>query len=126
MTNTESNSQASSNDTMAQWLRSTREMLGEFADRTYQERAWFGNGPEESSAEEMIAMLLDTALFRHAAKDPALDLTAQQRAACDNFVKMLTGYRPEWPTLHDRDVIDDPEWEKIRAAAAQLLKVLPS
>jgi hypothetical protein len=28
--------------------------------------------------------------------------------------------------LHEHDVIDDPDWEKIRVAAADLLKVLPS
>jgi len=27
--------------------------------------------------------------------------------------------------LNEHEVIDDPEWEKIRVAAAELLKVLP-
>lgn len=109
------------------WLDSVRYVIEEFSDREIQERRWFGRNPsEESSPDELICMLLDTLHFRDAAKDQSLDLTEKQRAACADFVDMIDAYRPEKPVLREHEVIDDPEWEKIRVAAAGLLKILPS
>jgi hypothetical protein len=105
---------------MAWWLERVRSILDDFSDRAFQERAWFGKGPEETSANETICMLLDTMQFRHVAEDPSLDLTERQRLTCADFVKMLDVYAPDKPVLDDREVIDDPEWEKIRVAASKV------
>jgi hypothetical protein len=115
--------------TTARWLEIIRRELVGIADRSFQEKAWFNPGPDGpvSSPTEMIAMLLDTYDFDHGAQEPYLDLTDAQRTACADFGRMLETFgRGRKKQLTDRQVLDDPEWGKIRQAAAELLKILPS
>ena len=115
--------------TTARWLEIIRRELVDIADRNFQEKAWFNPGPDGpvSSPTEMISMLLDTYDFDHGAQELYLDLTDAQRAACADFGKMLQTFgRGRKKQLTDRQILDDPEWEKIRQAAAELLKILPS
>ena len=113
----------------ARWLEIIRRELVDIADRSFQAKAWFNPGPDGpvSSPTEMISMLLDTYDFGNGAQEAYLDLTDAQRAACADFSKMLEAFgRGRKKQLTDRQILDDPEWEKIRQAAAELLKILPS
>lgn len=115
--------------TTARWLEIMRYELVRIADRNYQEQAWFNPGPggPVSSPTEMMSMLLDTYRFDKSAQASYLELTDAQRAACENFGKMLQAYgRGREKQLTNRQILDDPEWEEIRQAAADLLKILPS
>ncbi|HEX3973087.1 MAG TPA: hypothetical protein VHX19_17295 [Stellaceae bacterium] len=115
--------------TTARWAEIIRRELVGIADRSFQEKAWFNPGPggPVSSPTEMISMLLDTYDFGNGAQERYLDLTDAQRAACADFDKMLQTFgRGRKKQLIDRQILDDPEWEKIRQAAAELLRILPS
>jgi hypothetical protein len=119
-----SNQEPTSKFTLDRWLKFFRPQIREFADRAYQERAWFNIGPEVSSPIEMVC-LLDK--FGEDAHDPSYDLSSEQRTACARFGDMVHGYaHTHKGHLNEHEVIDDPEWEKIRIAAAELLKILPS
>lgn len=110
----------------ARWLQNVRPIIEDFADRAFQERAWFNRGPEVSSPTELICTLLDTFQFDHASQDSSIELSNEQRSSCLEFARMVDAFVNTHKALHERDVIDDPDWEKIRVAAADLLKVLPS
>ena len=113
--------------TLQRWLEIVRPVLEGFADRAFQERAWFNRGPEVSSPTELICNLLDDFSFDETSQDPSFDLSTAQRAASLRFAKMVEAFaRSPKNKLSDRQIIDDPDWEKIRAAAAELLKILPS
>ncbi|HEY3919440.1 MAG TPA: hypothetical protein VGL83_16750 [Stellaceae bacterium] len=99
------------------------------ADRNFQEKAWFNPGPggPVSSPTEMLSTMLDTYRFEKASQASYLDLSDAQRASCLRFGKMLETFaRGPKAELSDKETIDDPEWDKIRKAAADLLKILPT
>ncbi|MGH7033807.1 MAG: hypothetical protein ACREFL_08775 [Stellaceae bacterium] len=99
--------------------------LDRIADRDYQERAWFNRSPEVSSPTEMICGLLDDYSFEEGSQEPYLEISDAQRAACLRFAHLLKAFsRQHKGRLDEHDVIDDPEWEKIRVAARELIKVL--
>lgn len=112
----------------ALWVSAVRPIIEEISDREIQDRRWFGrNPPEESSPDEVICTLMDTMHFDDAYKDSSLDLTDPQRAACAQFSALVDAFvRQHRDHLNEHEVIDDPEWEGIRQAAAELLKILPS
>lgn len=112
--------------TLDRWLEIARPAIEAFANRAFQSRAWFGHGPEVSSPTEVICQLFDFR-FDKTSQDPSFDLSNEQRAACARFGEMVDGYaRSHKGHLDEHEVIDDPEWERIRQAAADLLKILPS
>lgn len=112
--------------TLDRWLEIARPAIEAFADRAFQERAWFNRGPEVSSPTEVICQLFDFR-FDKTSQDPSFELSNEQRAACTRFAEMVHVYaRTHKGRLTEREVIDDPDWGKIRIAAADLLKVLPS
>ena len=113
----------------ARWLEIVKPTLRAFADRSYQERAWFNPGPKGpvSSPTELICNLLDDFSFHRTSQDPSFELSNAQRAACLRFAEMVRAYtRAHKGRFDDKAVIDDPEWEKIRVAAGDLLKILPA
>lgn len=112
----------------ALWASAVRHVIEEIADRDSQDRRWFGrNPPKESSPTEVICMLMDSLHFDDASKDLSLDLSDSQRAACARFAEMVdTFVHQHRDHLNEHEVIDDPDWEKVRQAAANLLKILPS
>ena|SRR5690348_3641458 len=111
--------------TTERWLEIIKYELDRIADREYQERAWFNRSPEVSSPEEMICMLLDTYGFEKGSQEPYLEISDAQRAACLKFARLLKAYaQAHKGRFNEHDVIDDPEWEKIRIAAKELIKIL--
>ena len=113
--------------TLERWLEIVRPVIQDFSDRMFQERAWFNRGPEVSSPTELISNLLDDFSFHKTSQTPSFNLSDEQRTACSHFAQMVRAYsHAHRGHLNEREVIDDPEWEKIRQAAAELLKVLPS
>jgi hypothetical protein len=121
------NQKAKTRMTLDRWLEIVRPVIQDFSDRAFQERAWFNRGPEVSSPTELICNLLDDFSFDRTSQDPSFALSAEQRTACLRFAQMVRTYsRAHQGHLNEHEVIDDPDWDKIRQAAADLLKVLPS
>ena len=122
-----SNQKSKTNMTLARWLEIVRPLLQRFSDRAYQERAWFNRGPEVSSPTELICNLLDDFSFDKTSQDTSFNLSDQQRKACAQFAEMVEAFARSYTgRLGEHEVIDDPEWEKIRRAAANLLAILSS
>lgn len=113
--------------TTERWLEIIKPVLEEFSDREEQERSWFNpasNGPV-SSATELICTLLDTYGFEAGSQAPYLKISNSQRAACARFAQMVRAYaHARKGQFDDSAVFNDPEWERIRMAAAELMKQL--
>jgi hypothetical protein len=111
--------------TTARWLEIMKPELEEFAERDIQQQMWFGGHSEISSPTELICTLLDTYSFEDAVQEPDLELSEAQRTACLKFAQMVRGYaRGHQGRFNEHEVIDDPDWEKIRVAAKELIKIL--
>jgi len=115
--------------TTAQWLRIIKPILKDFAaDRQIQEREWFSEHPKILSPTEMICRL-EGYCFRDTVADPSsrevADLSDTQRASCLRFADLVDAFaRHAKGIFLERDVINDPEWDKLRAAAKELVRQL--
>lgn len=70
-------------------------------------------------------MLLDTYGFEEGSQAPYLQISDAQRAACLRFARLLKAFsRQHKGRLDEHEVIDDPDWEKVRIAAKELIKEL--
>ncbi len=92
------------------------------ADRTYQQRAWFGHGPKRDSPDELLCTSLDDLVFEQFLVHPKL--SQGERTAASHLYKTVEAYADGTPkTLKPSEVIDDPRFESVRTAAAEFLKV---
>jgi len=109
------------------WRNVVKEVVGAIADESYQRRAWFGVGPEESSPDEGICQF-----FGYAAIEEFLDrndkgLRATQIKAGRHLVKLMSQLAAQTPEhIEPSELIDDPRWRKIREAAARFHTLLKS
>ena len=106
------------------------EAVQAIADRAYQERAWFNasdqvSPPQISSPEEVYCGLFDDAIFEDFLTDGSVCLTEQERAAGLLLVRALDNFSSHMSDPADpREVIDHPEWEKVRKIAQEFVAVL--
>ena len=110
--------------TTERWLEIIKPELEEFADRGQQEQSWFNPGPDGpvSSATELICTLLDSYGFEKGSQELYLKISDAQRAACLRFAQMVRAYARQHEGRYDnQEVLNDPEWEKIRGAAKTLI-----
>jgi len=92
------------------------------ADRTYQQRAWFGHGPERDSPNELLSTFLDDLVLEQFLIHPKL--SQRERAAASHLYKAVESYADCTPKMRrPSDVIDDPRFETVRTAATEFLKV---
>lgn len=96
------------------------------ADRTYQERVWFGHDPHKrDSPDDLICTLMDDLVFEKFLLDPRLSLSEREAAA--RLYKAVEEYADSSPqVLKPADVIDDPQFERVRIAAKEFLKIAES
>jgi hypothetical protein len=91
------------------------------SDRTYQERAWFGHGPELDSPDELLCTFLDDLVFEQFLVHPKL--SPSEQTAASHLYTTVEAYVSSPKTLKPSDVIDDPRFERVRTAAAEFLKI---
>jgi hypothetical protein len=104
------------------WRQNVINAAKRAADRRYQERAWFGHGPERDSPDELLCTFLDDLVFEQFLVHPKLP--KHERPAASHLYKTVDAYADCTPkTLRPSDVIDDPRFESVRTAAAEFLKV---
>ena len=104
------------------WRQNVINAAKRAADRTYQERGWFGHGPERDSPDELLCTFLDDLVFEKFLVHPRLSQT--ERTATPHLYKTVEAYADCTPKmLKPSDVIDDPRFEGVRTAAAEFLKI---
>lgn len=108
------------------WRQSVLDEARRAADRTYQERVWFGHDPERrDSPNELICTFLDDLVLEKFILDPRL--SQAEREAVARLLKAVEEYADSTPrVLKPADVIDDPRFEKVRIAASEFLKIADS
>jgi hypothetical protein len=103
------------------WVRNILDIVQEFSSEEFQKRVWLeGKGPEVSSFIEAAC-----GFFDDNNADELIDvqwrqvgLTEEQRNKLAHFrdaLEVLNKRTPETP--NDADILNDPEWPKIRQLA---------
>jgi hypothetical protein len=110
------------------WIGAVVNVLEEFSSREFQERVWLrGEGPEVSSYDEAVNRFFDDY-----AADELINVLWHQGGLDNDQRKKLAEFRdllevfnkllPEVP--HPREVLGNPEWPRVRAAARNALDKL--
>ena len=96
------------------------------ADRIYQERVWFGHDPERrDSPDDLLCTFMDDLVFEKFLLDPKL--SQREREAAARLYKAVEEYSDSTPqVLKPDEVIDDPQFERVRIAAREFLKIAES
>ena len=107
------------------WRQNVIDAAHRAADRTYQERAWFGQGPEVDSPDELLCTFLDDLVFEQFLVHP--NLSQLERTAAARLFEAIEAYSSCTPkTLSPSNVIDDSQFEGVRKAAKEFLRIAES
>lgn len=102
-----------------QWLNSILDVARETADRKFQEEAWLSGRPSTSSPSEIYNQLFDDYTFDLFFEKYSKTFTVEEMTAWSEFKDELEKYLPKiQASVGEREVFDDPEWQKVRQAAA--------
>ena len=113
--------------TGSEWTKLIKESAEHVADRAYQERSWFGQGPEVSSPDEMFCRMFDDLDLEEYLKSGQVSLTPAQKGKGEQLRDAMNRYAARTGvSLDPSEVINDPAWEKIRKAAADFANTLES
>jgi hypothetical protein len=105
------------------WTSKIVDVARDIASRDFQERSWFGIGPEVSSPNELYNTLFDDCTLDLFLETYGASLTAQQRIACANLKSQLEQYDEHRHRLDDpRQVLNDPEWQEVRQVAVRFVE----
>jgi len=104
------------------WRQNVLDAAQRAADRTYQERVWFGRDPQyRDSPDDLICTFLDDLVFEKFLVHP--QLSERERKAAARLYGAVLEYADSTPQmLKPSDVIDDPRFENVRTAARDFLK----
>jgi hypothetical protein len=93
------------------------------SDREYQQRMWFGDGPEINSPDELFCTFFDDLqLEQFVALE---ELSPHERTAASRLLQALQAYAERSPRhLEPAQVIDDPHFENVRNAAREFLRIV--
>jgi hypothetical protein len=108
----------------AKWRHAVVDVASQIADAAFQERAWFGRSATEvSSPDELVCQLFDDLQFEQFLSKHASALGCDQEAAGRALVNLLNDYLAQHPEEFDTtSVFHDPEWQRIRDAAARFVR----
>lgn len=101
--------------------------LRRLADREIQEQEWFSEatwwaGPDEAVCEVFDGCGLMAYVNDH---DPEIALTIEEKQAAHGLRKAVDDFRNSHPEpWYSREVLEDPNWQHVRAAANRLLLAL--
>lgn len=105
-----------------QWLSSILEVARETASREFQGKAWLSGRPSTSSPSEIYNELFSDYSFDLFFETYQKKFTAKQSSAWTEFKDELEAYLPKIQRcLSDRDVFEDPDWQRVREAAARFV-----
>ena len=107
-----------------EWRALVADSLRRLADREYQRLAWFGKHAERTSPGEQIRQLVDDYDFEDFIRSPEIYLSGAQEVPAFDLLGRLERYRARRERLNPYKVMNDPEWEAIRADAKRVLSVL--
>lgn len=104
------------------WRRNVISAARRAADREYQERVWFGCGPERDSPDDLICTFMDDLVFENFLSHPML--SRPERVAATRLYEAVEAYADSTPEhLVPSTVIDDPRFEDVRTAAREYLRI---
>jgi hypothetical protein len=105
------------------WRQNVLHAASRAADRTYQERVWFGHDPQlRDSPDDLICTFMDDLVFEKFLLHP--QLPERERKAAARLYRAVEEYADGTPeVLKPSDVIDDPKFENVRIAARNFLKI---
>jgi hypothetical protein len=109
--------------THEQWLNGILSAARHIASKDYQERAWLGGGGREiSSPAEIYNELFDDYTFDLFRETYSATFTPTQLVAWDDFKTLMEKYGERVSDNPDPNrVLDDPEWQEVRGAAARFV-----
>ncbi len=106
------------------WLNVTCSVLDAIADRDVLHDAWSGKSNYPTSPEEIYNEVFSDAFLGEYAR-PELGLDEAQKAAGKAFIDSMEYFDSiGGPELPWQEVIDHPDWVKVREAAARFLALL--
>ena len=110
----------------ALWRQNVLDAARRAADRTYQERVWFGLDPRfRDSPDELICTFMDDLVFEEFLLHP--QLPEAEREAAARLYRAVGQYADSTPqVLKPSEVIGDPEFESVRTAARTFLQIAES
>lgn len=107
----------------SEWRRMVAVIVQQLADRAYQERAWLGRDAALcSSPAEMCCALCDDLNFSDSLTK--FGWTADQTEAGQDLVSAIDACAVANRPLHPTEVIDHPEWVRVRDSARRLADLL--
>ena len=111
--------------TNSEWTALVKQAAANVADKAYQQRSWFGKGPEVSSPDELFCSMFDDLDFDGYLSSDKVSLTPLQRDCGERLRRAMNRYAERTGTsLSPSDVINDPEWDEVRMAAAEFVRTL--
>lgn len=113
--------------TLEEWRRFVRHMVERVADEGFQTEAWFGKAGAQivSSPLEVYLGLVDDALFGEFLTTEEAKLSNAQRDAGEELLREIESFFETHDAYADPgDVLDDPEWERVRSRARAFLQAL--
>jgi hypothetical protein len=105
-----------------QWLEYILEIVRAIASREHQEKVWLGPRPEIDWVGDLYNAL-DEEFFEGFFKRYSDGFTPEQLIPWNEFKQRFENYGEKLPRYPDpQTVIDDPEWQVVREAAARFLR----
>ena len=105
------------------WRACIVEAARNIASREFQEQAWFPGGSATSSPDELYQALMEDCTFDLFFQMYGQGLTGEQLRSSKELRSLLEEYYDKIPTApNPKRVLDDPEWNLVRQAAAGFVR----
>jgi hypothetical protein len=107
------------------WRRVLEDIVDSIADEELQRRSWFGLGPEIWSPDEAFNQFFGDAAVEEFLDRGDTGLTRRQVNSGRKLVALMQELSAATPEHIDpADLVDDPRWRRIRAAATRFRSLL--
>ncbi len=107
------------------WRNNIKEAAQDIGSKEFQELAWFGKSDQISSPVEVYCMLFDDFLFDDFLESSDIGLSDEQKYLGNKLRDSLNTYSPPGSTLPPPEqMLDDPEWQKVRNIAREFVDSL--
>lgn len=104
------------------WLNSILHAAGDIASKAFQEQAWKAGGDRVSSPDEVYQALMEDCTPDLFFKTYGEGLSKEQLQCWSDLKSRLRSYYDRMPLYPEpAEVLDDPEWDLVRQAAAKFV-----